>query len=1078
MRRSFIVLASVAALAAALFYLPLPTAIGASKGAQFLSKYVQIPGAKPVGSETCATCHADVAKNFQHAFHEQQGVKCEDCHGNGSLHVDGGGDVSKIISLKNRSAADANGVCLSCHAQDENTRHWTTGVHAANGVRCIDCHQVHAPSGKSTQETRASFDTSTHGAGNVKLVSPETNVMVQSRSASNEACLRCHRTEGAQLSMPYHHPLREGKMSCADCHDPHGGTSGRNLRVANVNELCLGCHAQYRGPFAYQHPPVSENCMNCHTAHGSPNTNLLTVSEPALCLQCHSGHHNGAALPLADRCTNCHTTIHGTDVATPSGGSRFIDKGQYGLPSEPTASVASVLAHPGDTSAHRLTHASTNVAGAVGGSTAMLLSKLRPFAGASAMMAGEETPADTDPGNAWFTSSATYRFLDVSGFAGRVGEYDSLQQSGGTNDSTAYVIPEKRLTVVSRGVVLTGSDYSFRSQLTVGDRLKAGLDLRSLVQQQDHYPSYLAQLSPSDFGLPGAVTDSIPTNAVFAVVRRLGSGYASVKTPKLPVHLFVRGDMQARTGQTQLTYLDENSTTTCGEQCHQASQYQAVNYTTRNVGGGVDAQVKNLLHFLYEHKFSSFNDRLVFPIVTYTGPFTPESEPTFGSSTANPPPSGPAPQDVPAGSYYYDIPSPNQFSSDSVQMNLTPSAEFVVNGQVTYTRLRNTFTRNPQNWFDTDETASWAPQERIRLTADYHQQNMINGFTPYYTLYGNVSYHRHWEGLRAEFELPAGFSLEAHYKRAGITRSNAALWPQFYSVDNTDLQMVIPSSTSNTTGVELHYAYGGVWNARAGYEWTGTDHPGYLIVPKSNNRVFASVWLTPKPWLTFSNDTSINVQNAFPSPALPSTPSLAQGFGGDISGLPANFQRRDRFYTDAASAEIRPLPVWNLGLGYSYQQNNLTTYMAFQNDSSTNYVVDEPSVPYKQLSQVVWGDSTYTVKERLGLNLRFTHNASNSGYRPDLNPNDAASLGNAALIQQGVFDPGMFQSALGNLSLGSTQISEVKVPQWLGDAKAYYLFPYKIEAGAVFHYGSYGDYWNPNLNGVLRAFDVYAGRTW
>jgi predicted CXXCH cytochrome family protein len=818
--------------------------------------------------------------------------------------------------------------------------------------------------------------------------------------------------------------------------------------------------------------------MNCHTAHGSPNTNLLTVSEPALCLQCHSGHHNGAALPLADRCTNCHATIHGTDVATPSGGSRFIDKGQYGLPAEPTASVARVLAHSGDTSADRLTHASTNVAGAVGGSTAMLLSKLRPFAGASAMMAGEETPADTDPGNAWFTSSAAYRFLDVSGFAGRVGEYDSLQQSGGTNDSTAYVIPEKRLTVVSRGVVVTGSDYSFRSQLTVGDRLKAGLDLRSLVQQQDHYPSYLAQLSPSDFGLPGAVTDSIPTNAVFAVVRRLGSGYASVKTPKLPVHLFVRGDMQARTGQTQLTYLDENSTTTCGEQCHQASQYQAVNYTTRNVGGGVDAEVKNLLHFLYEHKFSSFNDRLLFPIVTYTGPFTPESEPTFGYSTANPPPSGPAPQDVPTGSYYYDIPSPNQFSSDSVQMNLTPSAEFVVNGQVTYTRLRNTFTHNPQNWFDTDETASWAPQERIRLTADYHQQNMINGFTPYYTLYGNVSYHRHWEGLRAEFELPAGFSLEAHYKRAGITRSNAALWPQLYSVDNTDLQMVIPSSTSNTTGVELHYAYGGVWNARAGYEWTGTDHPGYLIVPKSNNRVFASVWLTPKPWLTFSNDTGIDVQNAFASPALPNNPSQAQGFGGDISGLPANFQRRDRFYTDAASAEIRPLQAWNLGLGYSYQQNNLKTYMAFQTDSSTNYVVDEPSVPYKQLSQVVWGSSTYTVKDRLGLDLRFTHNASNSGYRPDLNPNDAAQEGNAGLIEQGVFDSGMFQSALGNLSLSSTQISEVKVPQWLGDGKVYYLFPHKIEAGAVFHYGSYGNYWNPNLNGVLRTFDVYAGRTW
>ncbi len=1064
MRRSFLFPAFAAALVTAFLCLPLPTALGATNGAGLFSKFLSIPGAKPVGSDTCASCHTDVAKSFEHAYHAQQGVQCEQCHGNGSLHVDGGGDVSKIISLKNRPAKEANGVCLSCHAQDADTSHWASGVHAANGVRCIDCHQVHSSAVQDANKGRLAPGAAVNGSRNADLVSPETNAMVEARSVSNEACLRCHLTEKAQMSMPYHHPLREGKMSCVDCHDAHGGTAGHNLRTANINELCLSCHAQYRGPFAYQHPPVTENCMTCHTAHGSPNSNLLKVSEPALCLQCHSGHHNGAALPLADRCTNCHSSIHGTDVATPSGGSRFIDKGQWGVTSEPAGS-SPVSGQATVASSHGPSYGV--IAG--GGLAAALVSRLR-----SSPLGADSAAASA----AWSGSSAAYRFLHVSGFGGRVGEYDSLEQSAGTSATVAYVLPSKHLTIVSRGAVLTGNDYSLRSQMTAGQWLKAGLDLRSLVQQQDHYASYLATLSSSDFGLPGAVTDTIPANARFAVTRRLGSGYASVKPSKLPVHLFVKGDMQARTGETQLTYLDENSTVPCGQQCHQASQYQAVNYTTRNVAGGMDAEVKNLLHFIYEHKFSSFNDRLTFPTATYTGPFTPESEPTFGYSTANPPPAGPAPQDVPAGNYYLDIPSPSQFSADSLTMSLMPSAQFMVNGHVTYTRLRNTYTRNPQNWFDTDETASWTPQERVRLTADYHQQNTVNSFTPYYTLYGNVSYHRHWEGLMAEVELPVGFSVEAHYKRAGITRSNAALWPQLYSVDNTDLQMVIPSSTSNTTGVELHYAYGGMWNARAGYEWTGTDHPGYLIVPKSNSRVFASVWLTPKPWLTLSNDTNIDVQNAFPAPALPNTPTAAPGFGGDISGLPANFARRDRVYTDAASAAIHPLPAWNLGLGYSYQQNDLNMYMAFQNDSSVNYVVDQANVPYKQLSQVMWGDSTYTVKDRLGLDMRFTHNASSSGYRPDLNPNDAAQEGNAALIQQGAFDPGMFHSALDNLALSSTQISGVRVPQWIGQGKAYYLFPHKVEAGAVFHYGSYGDYWNPNLNGTLRVFDVYVGRTW
>ena len=67
------------------------------------AKYVQIPGAEEVGSETCATCHDAVAKNFGHAFHAQQGVQCENCHGPGSLHVDGGGEISKIVAFSKRT---------------------------------------------------------------------------------------------------------------------------------------------------------------------------------------------------------------------------------------------------------------------------------------------------------------------------------------------------------------------------------------------------------------------------------------------------------------------------------------------------------------------------------------------------------------------------------------------------------------------------------------------------------------------------------------------------------------------------------------------------------------------------------------------------------------------------------------------------------------------------------------------------------------------------------------------------------------------------------------------------------------
>lgn len=218
------------------------------------ASYVTIPGAKAVGTDTCAGCHEAVAKGFQHAFHAQQGVECEDCHGAGSLHVDGGGDVTKIVAFSKRTPEEANGACLSCHAKGEKLRNWMGGSHSANHLRCMDCHQIHQTALKAAKESRISFDQGTRGALAAASVSPETNAIIRPMSETNDACLKCHPTERAQMSMPYHHPLREGKMSCLDCHDPHGGRDGRNLKTTNVNQLCLSCHAQYRGPYAYQHP--------------------------------------------------------------------------------------------------------------------------------------------------------------------------------------------------------------------------------------------------------------------------------------------------------------------------------------------------------------------------------------------------------------------------------------------------------------------------------------------------------------------------------------------------------------------------------------------------------------------------------------------------------------------------------------------------------------------------------------------------------------------------------------------------------------------------------------------------------
>jgi DmsE family decaheme c-type cytochrome len=146
-----------------------------------------------------------------------------------------------------------------------------------------------------------------------------------------ESCYKCHPKIFGLTSLPSHHPIKEGKMVCSDCHDAHGQREG-NLKGETVNLLCYKCHAEKQGPFAYAHPPVTENCAICHEPHGTVANNLLKQPPTFLCLRCHSGHLNSHGpqanatninintsirRALYTNCTECHTRIHGSDIPMP-----------------------------------------------------------------------------------------------------------------------------------------------------------------------------------------------------------------------------------------------------------------------------------------------------------------------------------------------------------------------------------------------------------------------------------------------------------------------------------------------------------------------------------------------------------------------------------------------------------------------------------------------------------------------------------------------------------------------------------------------------------------------------------------
>src|SRR5271157_5592042 len=122
----------------------------AHKMVQDFSKFVEIPGAELAGAEQCAACHADLSKSYRRSGHSMQEVTCEQCHGAGSLHIAAGGysaeTKDKIISFRDRSPEEANGVCLSCHAKSDHVRNWFSSAHQAQDIKCIECHTIHEKS--------------------------------------------------------------------------------------------------------------------------------------------------------------------------------------------------------------------------------------------------------------------------------------------------------------------------------------------------------------------------------------------------------------------------------------------------------------------------------------------------------------------------------------------------------------------------------------------------------------------------------------------------------------------------------------------------------------------------------------------------------------------------------------------------------------------------------------------------------------------------------------------------------------------------------------------------------------------
>jgi DmsE family decaheme c-type cytochrome len=280
------------------------------------AKPVNPDDATYVGSQVCTGCHANQSARFgqtvmgkiflKNPRNAQEKAGCETCHGPGSAHVAAGGGrgVGGMISFRaddpTRTAEDNNAICLQCHEKGRRTL-WRGSTHETRGLACTNCHVV------------------------MTNVTPKFQL---AKLTESDTCFQCHKNKRAEIWRSSHMPIREGKMTCSSCHNPHGSYAEALLNEATVNDNCYRCHAEKRGPFLWEHPPVRESCLNCHDPHGSINDFLLKISRPRLCQQCHAnltGHPGNPRNPTSvyafnRECQNCHSQHHGSN--SPSG-SRF-----------------------------------------------------------------------------------------------------------------------------------------------------------------------------------------------------------------------------------------------------------------------------------------------------------------------------------------------------------------------------------------------------------------------------------------------------------------------------------------------------------------------------------------------------------------------------------------------------------------------------------------------------------------------------------------------------------------------------------------------------------------------------------
>jgi predicted CXXCH cytochrome family protein len=217
------------------------------------------------------------------------------------------------------------------------------GAHFVGNKACLDCHADIVRKFPASPHARVHFENaarvgetgceSCHGPGSKHIEAGGAKLFIINPGPDPSSCFQCHLDVHAEFSLPQHHQVIEGHLSCVQCHDPHGGDIFKpkgGLAMARQDESCAQCHRDQTRPFVFEHAALREGCTTCHNPHGSINQKMLVASDPNLCLRCHAqvrgpsvpngsiyiGNTDHTRLLRIGTCwtAGCHTAIHGSNV--------------------------------------------------------------------------------------------------------------------------------------------------------------------------------------------------------------------------------------------------------------------------------------------------------------------------------------------------------------------------------------------------------------------------------------------------------------------------------------------------------------------------------------------------------------------------------------------------------------------------------------------------------------------------------------------------------------------------------------------------------------------------------------------